>query len=154
MDTVFSSENIYWLVWLGIGVVFIIAELTLPSFVLIFFGAGALIAGVTTFFGASLQAQILVFGLSSLALLVLLRRTMASIFKGEAERSNVVEQDGAVGALVEVVEAISPQRKGRIKYQGTFWAAEADESVQPGEMVRIVSRKTNDHNTFKVSKES
>lgn len=35
-----SVENIMWLIWLAIGVGFILAELMAPGFIVIFFGIG------------------------------------------------------------------------------------------------------------------
>lgn len=154
MEYFSSAENIMWLIWLAIGVGFIIAELMAPGFIVIFFGIGALIAGATAFFGSTLQIQLVVFGVSSLVLLLLLRRYMASVFQGSAEAETAEEEDTAVGASAEVVEPIVPPRSGRIKYQGTFWAAESAQSIDAGDMVRIVSRHPNDRNTFTVEKEN
>ncbi|MGL1863407.1 MAG: NfeD family protein [Pseudodesulfovibrio sp.] len=150
-----SVENIMWLIWLAIGVGFILAEVMAPGFIIIFFGLGALIAGATAFFGSTIQMQIVVFGVSSLALLLLLRKFMASIFHGSASADGGAEgeKDHTIGAPAEVVEAIVPPRQGRIKFQGTFWAAESTEEIPVGAMVRIVSRHPEDHNTFTVLEE-
>lgn len=150
-----SIENVMWLIWLAIGVGFILAELMAPGFIVIFFGIGALIAGATAFFGFSLQMQIVVFGVSSLTLLLLLRRYMAPIFHGSSSSEGDAggEEDHAIGAQAEVVEAITPSHQGRIKFQGTFWTAEADEEIEAGTIVRIISRHPKDHNTFTVAKE-
>lgn len=151
-----STENVMWLIWLGVGVGFIIAELMVPGFVVIFFGVGALIAGATAFFGSSIQVQLIVFGVSSLVLLLLLRRYMASIFHGSTSVANdrEGEADHAIGAQAEVVEAIAPPRRGRIKFQGSFWTAESTEIIEPGALVRIVSRHSEDQNIFIVQKEN
>ncbi|MDC0336153.1 NfeD family protein [Pseudodesulfovibrio sp.] len=151
-----SVENIMWLIWLAIGVGFILAELMAPGFIVIFFGVGALIAGATAFFGFSLQLQIVVFGVSSLALLLLLRRFMAPIFLGSASSEGDIDggKDRAIGGLAEVVEPIKSPQPGRIKFQGTFWTATADTTIETGTMVRIISRDPEDHNTFTVQKEN
>lgn len=150
-----SVENVMWLIWLAIGVGFILAELLAPGFIVIFFGIGAIIAGATAFFGISLQMQILIFGISSLTLLLLLRRYMAPIFLGSSDKGgDEGETDHAIGASAEVIEDIAPPKRGRIKYQGTFWHAEAAEAIPAGTVVRIVQRTPQDHNTFTVTKES
>lgn len=150
-----SVENIMWLIWLAIGVGFILAELMAPGFIVIFFGVGALIAGATAFFGSTLQMQLVVFGASSLALLLLLRRFMAPIFLGSsASVDNDVEKDHAIGAKAEVVEPITPPQQGRIKFQGTFWTAESTEKIGVGATVRIVSRLPENDNIFNVEKEN
>jgi membrane protein implicated in regulation of membrane protease activity len=150
-----SVENIMWLIWLVIGVGFILAELMAPGFIVIFFGVGALIAGASAFFGSTLQIQLVVFGVSSLALLLLLRRFMAPIFLGAtAGSNNEAEKDHAVGAKAELVESINPPQRGRVKFQGTFWVVESTEQIEEGATVRIVSRLPEDNNVFKVEKEN
>jgi membrane protein implicated in regulation of membrane protease activity len=152
MEQLLSAENMQWLIWLGIGVVFILAELVVPAFIIIFFGIGALSAGGTAFFGASVPVQLVVFGVSSVVLIVLLRRVMASTFSGQEAGDEDAGADPA-GSLAEVSEAISPSRPGRIKFQGSFWTARSAESVEAGSMVRIVKRDEKDANTFVVEKE-
>ena len=154
MDYFASMENILWLIWLGVGVAFIVAEMMAPAFILVFFGIGAFIAGATAFFGNTLQMQIVIFGVSSLALILLLRKFMASTFRGTSIDDGSVEEDLAIGALAEVVETIAPPHPGRIKFQGTFWTADATQEIEPGATVRIVSRQEKDHNIFTVEKES
>jgi len=148
-----SMENILWLIWLGVGVAFVVAEFMMPAFIVIFFGVGAIIAGVTAFFGFSLQMQIIVFGASSLALLLLLRKTMSNTFAGNSS-SDEEEVDSAIGAQCEVVEAITPPQTGRVKYLGSFWSARCDDPVDVGAMVRISRREEKDPNAFIVEKEN
>jgi membrane protein implicated in regulation of membrane protease activity len=152
MEIFNSVENVLWLIWLGVGVAFLVAELMVPAFIVIFFGVGALIAGVTAFFGFSIQLQLVVFGVSSLALILLFRRTMASVFAGSKAGDD--DTDMAIGAQAEVVEAIEPPQPGRIRFQGSFWTAHCREAVESGTMVRIVRREENDVNAFMVEKEN
>ena len=156
MEYFSSMENVLWLIWLGVGVVFIVAELLAPAFIVIFFGVGALIAGTTAFFGFSIPVQIVVFGVSSLALLLLFRKTMAATFAGSTtgDEEVDVDMDSTVGARAEVVQAIAPPLPGRIKFQGSFWSARCTEAVPVGGMVRIVKRDEKDVNTFEVEKEN
>ncbi|EGB15512.1 protein of unknown function DUF107 [Pseudodesulfovibrio mercurii] len=151
MEYFASAQNIQWLVWLGVGVFFVIAELVVPAFIVIFFGLGAFIAGATAFFGASVQVQLVVFGLSSIILILLLRKVMAKTFSGEKAEDE--PEPNVVGSLAEVVEAIRPPQSGRIKFQGSFWNARSGRAVEPGSVVRIVKRDENDVNTFVVEKE-
>lgn len=151
MEYFSSTENLLWLIWLGVGVVFIIAELIVPAFIVIFLGVGALIAGATAFFGSSIQVQLVVFGVSSVVLILLFRKMMAATFSGEKAEDE--QEPAAIGALVEVVEAIRPPQPGRIKFQGSFWSARSSEPVEQGSMVRIVKRDEKDVNAFVVEKE-
>jgi len=151
MEYFASAENVQWLIWLGVGVVFVVAELVVPAFIVVFFGLGAFIAGGTAFFGASIQVQLVVFGVSSVVLLLLFRKMMAATFTGEEAEDE--QEPNYLGRQGEVVDAIHPPQPGRIKFQGSFWSARSSEAVEPGSMVRIVKRDENDVNTFVVEKE-
>ncbi len=153
MEYFSSMDNILWLIWLGVGVAFIIAELAVPGFIVVFFGVGAFIAGATAFFGSSIQVQLMVFGISSLALILLLRRTMARTFAGSAAEDDAEEVDHAINQVVEVTDPIDPPHAGRIKYQGRFWTARSHEPLPAGSMARIIKRDTSDRNAFVVEKE-
>lgn len=148
-----SMENILWLIWLVVGASLIIAELMIPGFVVIFFGIGAIIAGATAYFGSTISMQLMVFGISSLALLLLLRRTMAATFSGTSSEDDE-ETEKALGTSVEVVEPIDPPHPGRIKYLGSFWFAHCEEPVEAGTIVRIIKRHDKDPNAFVVKKEN
>ncbi len=139
--------------WLGIGVFFIIAELFATGFIIVFFGIGALIAGVTAFGGVSLPLQVVIFGISSLALLFLLRKTMATTFAGNFP-DDEKRTDLAINTLCEVTIPINPPKTGRIKYQGSFWTARCSEPVATGVLVRIICRDEKNPNVFMVEKEN
>ncbi|QJB55911.1 NfeD family protein [Pseudodesulfovibrio sp. zrk46] len=156
MDFLSSTNNVMWLIWLAVGVGFILAELMAPGFVVIFFGIGALLAGATAFFGSSIQLQLIVFTVSSLVLLLLLRRYMSTIFHGSSSKGDDIEgeTDHAIGAQAEVVETIDPPKRGRIKFQGTFWTAESTETIEAGALVKILSRHHENNNILIVQKEN
>lgn len=144
-----------WLFWLALGVFFIFAEMITPGFILIFFGAGALLAGLTAFSGFALYAQMLVFGVSSVVLLVFFRKTLSRTFQGDSHNNgDSAEPDSALGALAEVTKAIDPPHPGSIKFQGSFWQAYSSGAVAQGEMVRITARQKENSNAFVVEKET
>ncbi|BCS89152.1 NfeD family protein [Pseudodesulfovibrio sediminis] len=153
MEYFSSMENVLWLIWLSVGVIFIVAELIVPGFIIVFFGVGALIAGATAFFGSTIPIQLIVFGVSSLVMILVFRKTMAKTFAGSDADDDSEENDSAIGQMAEVVEAIKPPHVGRIKFQGSFWNALCDETIETGTMIRIVNRTENDANTFTVKKE-
>ncbi|OBQ56892.1 NfeD family protein [Halodesulfovibrio spirochaetisodalis] len=144
--------NIIWIVWFSIAVIFFLIEMFTPTFITIFFSAGALLAGGAALLEFSLSAQVATFTISSVVLLILLRKRLPNIFS-EAHTENEVQKDHAINAHATVVEAISCNSPGRIKYQGSFWNAEADDDIAPESVVRIVSRKESDPNTFIVTKD-
>ena len=76
----FSHE----LIWFLVGLALVILEFQLPGVILIFFGVGAWITALTTWFGwtEGLTLQFWVFAVSSVLLLVSLRRFIKGRFHG------------------------------------------------------------------------
>ena len=76
--------------WLYIGIGLIIMELVTPGFILLFFGVAAfLVALVKTFFpGEYIAAELVGFGVLSLALILFLRKYVKSVFAGAVDKSS------------------------------------------------------------------
>lgn len=112
------------LIWAVVGLILLIAEIATLSFILCFIGMGALIVALTAWLGmtSSLSSQLIVFSLSSLALLFLLRKTARRLFAGHADLP-----PDYMGEKVLVVKAITPGGEGTIRYRGSDWIAFSDE---------------------------
>lgn len=132
-------------VWAIVGIILVFFEFFIPGLVIAFFGIGALITALTTWIGltSSLAPQLLVFIVSSLLLLILLRKYAKRIFLGDAKsQQSSLDFTFEPGKIVPVVEFIQPgEVGGKVKYQGANWAAKASEPIPPGESVRIVGRE-------------
>ncbi|MDE0024245.1 MAG: NfeD family protein [Spirochaetaceae bacterium] len=128
-------------IWAALGLVLIGAEFLLPSFMIFFFGAGALVTAALTAFipglRESLVPQVLVWLGASTATLFSLRHWLRGVFGGSVKRGG--DEEDVAGKQATVVEAISPQRPGRVRFQGTTWEARSYEgSFTPGTAVQIV----------------
>lgn len=137
-----SSE----LLWFIIGLVFMLAELALPGFVVIFFGIGAWITAVGAALGLveSFNGQVAVFLVSSILTLVLFRRQGKKYFKGRI--SGIAGAEDALDNLkgqraVAVTDIIPRALGGKVEFNGTVWAAESDVQIAKGAAVEIVERK-------------
>jgi len=140
------------LIWFLVGVLFLIVELALPAFILIFFTAGCwIVAWVTWLFDIELTSQILIFLVSSLVLLFILRKYSLKIFKGNTS-DNIDDNyaDSKIGKTAIVTKAISPNKPGEIKVIRSFWRAIADTEIEEGQSVVIESQDPKDALTFKV----
>jgi membrane protein implicated in regulation of membrane protease activity len=130
------------LIWFLLGIAFFFIELIVPSFILFFLGIGAWVTtSVLAVTHVSLTVQMLIFLVSSLVSLIMLRRWLRSIFFGnssEEDGSTIVHTSPSTGV---VTEAIAPPAQGRVKYGGSFWQATADESLPEGTVVQILERK-------------
>ena len=141
------------LIWFLVGVAFLVAELALPGFILIFFSAGCWIAAlVTWWFNVELTSQILVFIVSSLTLLFTLRKYSLKTFKGKT-RDNIDDHytDSKIGKTAIVTKTITPNMPGEIKVMGSFWRAIAEVEIEEGQSVLIESQESEDGLTFKVT---
>lgn len=140
MNSFFSPELLWVLA--GIGMLFL--ELFLPGLVIIFFGGGALLTALATALGLTptLAAQLLLFIISSLVLLAVLRRMVQKIFRGKIFAGKVESSfDAEIGRLVEVHETIDPNtERGKVFYQGSLWPARAKDAIPAGCSARITGR--------------
>ena len=146
-----------YLIWFLIGVAFLVSEMISPVFILFFFGMGAWITSLVIAFLPELNfnQQIIVFSISSLLLLLLLRNYLQNIFYGNQnlveEQYNNIEQD--VSAIV--TKDIPKGGFGEIKFRGTFYKSKNKDSnieVSKGTSVLVV-KKGDDQGSFYIIKE-
>jgi len=128
----------------------ILAEFMIPGLVIIFFGIGACIVGTVCFFAEiSLNWQLVIFTVTSIVSLVLLRRVLKGMFIGHVTVKQDLTEDMKeyVGEKAVVVDKIMPSQAGKVEFHGTNWNAEADEEIAEGTAVEIVNK---DNLTLKV----
>lgn len=134
LETTFSPA----LIWAITGILLLIAELVAASFILVFLGLGAIIAALTTFFGLTtgINSQLVVFSVSSILMMLLLRKTAKSLFFG----INDLAPD-YLGQKVKVVKTIPVGGEGTIAYRGSDWIAFSDEpdNINEGDIVEITA---------------
>lgn len=150
MESIFSA----WLIWflLGIGLAFL--ELLMPGFVILFMGIGCLVvAGILLILPLTVTQQVLIFIVATIVSIVLLRKWLMKIFQGKlSTQSGTDFDDFPHGVHVKVVQDITPQTNGRIKFRGTFWDAAADEEIEKGQTAKIVRFADNSRQIYFVQK--
>jgi inner membrane protein len=135
----FGAE--FW--WAIFGLLLIFSELLLPGVILMFFGFGALVTALVAWVTpASLNLQIIVFSVASVASLVLMRKYLKKMFSGRAAVADSVMQDGVIGQRAVVEEAIESGRAGKVKLHGAAWSAESDENLEVGAVVEVIEQKS------------
>ena len=132
------------LIWFLVGVAFALLELAVPGVILVFFGLGAWIVALTTAIGitTSLASQLVLFTVTSVLSLILLRRWIRNRFLGyEADtRDGTADLDEFTGKIVTVTRAVSPGGSGgRVEFKGAEWTAVADEELAKGDLAEIVA---------------
>jgi membrane protein implicated in regulation of membrane protease activity len=131
------------LIWFLVGLAFILLEVFMPGIILVFFGLGAWLVTLTTWAGltGSLTSQLLMWALSSLLLLFLLRRWVRSRLSGHSasEQDPDVDLDDFRGKTVVVVQDVGPDgRDGRVEFKGAEWRATSPEVLKAGDRAVIV----------------
>lgn len=141
-----------YIVWFLVGVVFLVAELALPGFVLTFFAAGAWFTALAVWLtDIDLTSQIVLFIVSSLVLLFTLRRISLRVFRGETVEDVDDEYARAkIGKTGVVTKAIEPNLAGEVKVMGSFWRAVAETAIEEGRPVKVVALASADGLTVKV----
>jgi membrane protein implicated in regulation of membrane protease activity len=130
------------LLWFLIGIVFFAVELVLPGFIIFFFGLGAwCVALVEYLYPLPLSWQLAVFLTASLVSLLLLRAWLRGVFLGGSRRENDSVSVKPVDSTGVITEDILPPARGRVKYGGSFWHAEAEEPISAGTVVNIIKQK-------------
>jgi len=133
------------LFWFLLGIALMLLELVMPGFVVIFFGFGAVITAILSYFGIvnDIILQLTVFIVSSILSLVIFRKRWSSSFKGNVARTLKKGEsiDNIAGDKVIVKKEIIPGKLGgKVEYNGTNWDADSDEHINEGEVALIVER--------------
>lgn len=135
-----------WWHWAVGGIALIIAELVVPSFVLVWFGVGALAVALLVAIGSiGLTAQLSVWLVVSLALVA----GWFKIFKPEMHKTRVGMSDAnVVGEIGMLVHDVAPFVKGQVRFQkpllgSDLWECIADETIKSGERVKVLEVEGN-----------
>ncbi len=134
------------IIWALIGLFLLIGEFIVPGMVISFFGAGALIVAlVCVFADISLNVQLIIFIVSSIVLLVALRKWLKGVFLGHTDEKQQLSEDlqAFVGKTAFVKKKIEPGKRGKVEFNGADWTVEADgteETIEEGAQVEIVNR--------------
>ncbi|RYG46698.1 MAG: NfeD family protein [Chitinophagaceae bacterium] len=133
MDFLYNAA----VVWFIAGFIFFLLEFALPGLILFFFAVGAwLTALVCMFFDISIDAQLIVFGISSIITLLLFRKGVKRILYSRKQSSEI--EDEFIGKTGRAETYIGPGRKGKVDFKGTSWDAKSEDIIEAGEEVMIV----------------
>jgi membrane protein implicated in regulation of membrane protease activity len=134
--------ELLWWHWAVGGLVLIVAELVVPSFVFLWVGAGALVVALAVALSdLTLTAQL---GLWLIVSLVLVAAWF-KVFKPNMHKTRIGMADaGVIGEVGVLVHDVAPFRKGKVRFQkpilgDDLWTCIADEEIKSGERVRVVA---------------
>ena len=116
-----ETQPLAWWIWIALGLLLALGELLTPGgFYLVFFGVGALVAGLVKLLigGMSLSLQGLVFVIVSVASLMVFRRPLLERFKMLRPEITV---DSFIGETAVAMEDIGANAIGKAELRGTSW---------------------------------
>lgn len=129
-----------WQVWLIIAGLFFIGEIITVGFLIFWFGVGALIAMIVSFFTSNIIIQTAVFVISSAILLLITKPFVKKFVDVKPTNTNAFS---IIGKKALVIKEINSHSIGQIKIKGEIWSAETenDETIPEGSEVEITQIK-------------
>ncbi len=130
-----------WQVWLIIAGLFFVGEIATVGFLIFWFGIGALIAMLVSFFTSNIIIQTTVFIISSTILIFATKPFVKKFADVKKTNTNVYS---IIGKRALVIKTIDPIHSvGQIKINGEIWTAESidNQVIDEGSEVEILEIK-------------
>lgn len=125
-------------IWIIIGFVLFLLEFVLPGLILFFFAVGAwIVAILCLFIDLSINQQLIIFLISSIVSILLLRKWFSKILWKRKHSTELLE-DEFLGKTGKAETAISPGENGKVDFKGTTWQAASEDIIEKGENVIII----------------
>lgn len=122
--------------WFGIFAILLVIEMLTVELVTIWFAFGAVAAIVCSFFTESVIIQLVVFLITSIMALVIMKPILKRFKSFDVTPTNL---DRVIGKVGKVTKAIELDKYGEVKVLGNVWTAVAKEYIAEGEKVKILS---------------
>ena len=136
-------ENYIWIFWIILGAILVIAEIFTTGFVLLWFGIGALAAGLAGLVGIhSITLQFLIFAVVSIALTAASRTIFVNYFSREKSGGDLKSGfEGLPGKMGTVVSSSrGALHEGAVRVFGATWTAypaDGEEPLEAGDRVVV-----------------
>ena len=127
-----------WQLWVILAGIFFIIEIATVGFLVFWFGVGALIAMIVSFFTESLAIQTTVFVLSSTILLFFTRPFVNKFSSNDEVQTNAFSIIGKKGIVIQTIDPVSG--KGQVKIGTEKWSAKSadDVKIEKGTEVEVL----------------
>ncbi len=134
-----DMNNMLWVMWLIIAGTCFIIEILNVGFLMFWFGVGALLAMITSFFTDNVIIQTSVFIISS-TIMLFFTRPLANKFakSDDKNQTNAYSIVGKKGLVITDIDPISGQ--GQIKIGTEKWSAKSlnDQKIEKGTQIEVV----------------
>lgn len=138
MDILFHTA----VIWFIIGFILFILEFMVPGLILFFFAVGAwTVAFLSVFVVLPLTAQLLIFVVTSVLTIFILRKWLRKRLYGDQISTQILE-DEFLGKIGVAETPITPGNNGKIDFKGTSWQATSADIIAAGENVEIIGNES------------
>lgn len=127
-----------WAIWLILCGIFFILEIFTVTFMMFWPGVAAFVSAMLAVFGAPIEAQIIVFSVLSIVLIIFTKPLTNKLFKSNTivntNIDNIVGKEGKV-----VVDVNNLENRGQVKVGGEVWTAISDDKdvIPSGTTVKV-----------------
>jgi membrane protein implicated in regulation of membrane protease activity len=136
-------QNLFWILWVVLGAILVVAEIFTSGFVLLWFGVGAFAAAFAGMIGINnLALQFLIFAGVSIGLTAASRTIFLKYFSrektGDSLRTGVDSLPGKIGTVVS--SSKGSLHEGAVKVFGSTWTAypaPGEDPLEAGERVCV-----------------
>lgn len=130
-----------WQVWLIIAGLFFVGEIATVGFLIFWFGIGALIAMIVSFFTSNIIIQTTIFVISSTILIFATKPFVKKFADIKKTNTNVYSIIGKKALVIKTIDPI--HSVGQIKINGEVWTAESENNqvIDEGSEVEILEIK-------------
>ncbi|MDO4300814.1 MAG: NfeD family protein [Clostridia bacterium] len=128
--------------WLALAIILFIIEAATVGMVCMWFGIGAVVSMLCSFFITNVYIQWAIFIVAAVVMLVLLRPLAKEAISKNSEKTNV---SALIGRTAFLTDDINEESHGRVKLGDISWIAVSSqgETIKKGEKVKIVLVKGN-----------
>jgi membrane protein implicated in regulation of membrane protease activity len=127
-----------WWIWMIIAAIFVVGEIFTAGFFLLWFGVGAVVAGVLAILGLSFGWQLAAFAVVSLVLFASSRRFAERFSKKQPPGIGADRFIGKQGIVLEDVDNVG--NVGRVRLDKEEWRADSETGavIPAGTQVEVV----------------
>ena len=129
-----------WKLWIIISGFFFLIEIFTVGFLVFWFGVGALIAMIASFFIDNIIIQTTIFIVTSTILLFATRPFVNKFAKTENEvKTNAYSIEGKIGKVVQTIQPI--EGTGQVKIEGEVWSAKSADNTSISRNTEVIVEK-------------
>lgn len=132
-------------IWALVGLALLLLEFAVPGLIIFFFGIGAwIVAGLCLCADIGIHLQIIIFLVTSILLLAVLRQWLRGVFVGHTygKQDAMKDLSDYLGQKVTVQDKIVPPAAGTVELHGVAWKAQSSSVIESGQIVEVVGQES------------